>query len=421
MLKLTINQFEKKRLLFYADQTLSESLHWGNGAVIILEEQILLNAIKESKGKLTLNSFQLELLLNWLFDATGEGHFLLGEDISIINKIIGGLTEYHRSLKNRKTKDNIDLEEIEFELNFVEKMLKKLIYMLPETEKKEEIDEVKEEITNRVEPMPKVEKKEGDYRTEDTSLLDEKIKKVAKKRGGIEEYKKELINKFRKERYEKKPEEKVKEGKELKEGKEDAAFEEKVKRAKVLRDIFITKGLDNLQKRDRNFIRHSLEKKIMNVLKAPLNPNREEIKKLNKSIDELLKEINNINTHQRKDIKIDVSYEGNNNEIVVITPHGLIDHVGVEPIDVEKEILKQLSEKHYKIIVHLPYCDYVVNSGWGAFLRFIKDIRQHNGDLVLADMSPDVLDVYKLMEFSKILKSFPSLQESISYFCTGTD
>ncbi len=301
MFKLTINQFEKKRLLFYADQTLSESLHWGGGAVIIPEEQILLDAIKESKGKLTLDSFKLELLLNWLFDATGEGQFLLGEDISIINKIIGGLAEYRCSLKNGKTKDNIELEEIEFQLNFVEKMLKKLIYMLPETEKKEEIEElkeeiefeekvkrakvlknerekaekimkennavpfrfkhfkkgrmaklkikisqmhpndikrlfkkslkdgllwginkeyertiaiymlvddslkkelddisielqnkkidiedtIKEEIKNRVEPMPTIEKKEVDYRTEDTSLLDEKIKKVAEERRGI--------------------------------------------------------------------------------------------------------------------------------------------------------------------------------------------------------------------------------------------
>ncbi len=205
-------------------------------------------------------------------------------------------------------------------------------------------------------------------------------------------------------------------------------FSELVRRGEAVekdRDKFITKGLDNLQKRDRNIKRYSPEKKIMNALKATLNPNREEIKKLNNRVNELVKEIYNNNMHQwkdikidvSKDIKIDVSYEGNNNEIVVITPHGLIDHVEVEPIDVEKEILKQLSEKHYKIIVHLLYCDYVANSGWVAFVCFIRDIRQHNGDLVLADMSPDVLGVYELMEFSKILKSFPSLQESISHFC----
>jgi stage II sporulation protein AA (anti-sigma F factor antagonist) len=115
--------------------------------------------------------------------------------------------------------------------------------------------------------------------------------------------------------------------------------------------------------------------------------------------------------------KIDVSYDGTNNEIVVVTPHGYIDATTCP--DVEKEILKQLSKECYKIIVHLPYCEYVNSSGWGVFIREIKDIRQHQGDLVLADMSPDVHMVYETMEFSKILKSFPSLRESVSYFYTG--
>ena len=48
MFKLTINEIEKIRLLFYADQTLNESLHWGGGAIIIPEEQILHDSIKES-------------------------------------------------------------------------------------------------------------------------------------------------------------------------------------------------------------------------------------------------------------------------------------------------------------------------------------------------------------------------------------
>ena len=210
---LKISQTDKKRLLFYADQTISESLHWGNGAIIIPDEQILYDAIKETKGKLTLNSFQLKLLLNWIFDATGEGKFLLGEDISIINKIISEIKKYHNKLKNRRSKYIVQLTDIELELELVEKILDKLNYIFPKTEKKQ-----------------------SDYHTEDMSLLEEKIKKVAEERGGIEEYKKELINKLRKERYETKPEEKVKEEKELKEGKEETAFEEKVKRAKVLKE-----------------------------------------------------------------------------------------------------------------------------------------------------------------------------------------
>ena len=75
--------------------------------IIIPEEQILYDTIKESKGKLTLNSFLLKILLNWLFDATGEGQFLLGEDISIINKII--IVNFHWNLffyRNNNTFSN---------------------------------------------------------------------------------------------------------------------------------------------------------------------------------------------------------------------------------------------------------------------------------------------------------------------------
>ncbi|MBA7649590.1 hypothetical protein ES703_57387 [subsurface metagenome] len=191
-------------------------------------------------------------------------------------------------------------------------------------------------------------------------------------------------------------------------------FSELVRRGEAVekdRDKFITKGLDNLQKRGRN-----IKKKIMNALKATLNPNREEIKKLNKSVNELMKDIP-IKYISQGNFKIYVSYAGSNNEIVVVTLHGVF--YDEEAPYVEEVIRKQLSEKHYKIIVHLPYCDHLDSVVWGEFIYFLRDIRQHNGDLVLADMSPHVHEVYELMEFSSILKSYDSLNEAIAGFSTG--
>ena len=114
------------------------------------------------------------------------------------------------------------------------------------------------------------------------------------------------------------------------------------------------------------------------------------------------------------EFKIDISYEGNNNEIVIIQPHGYID--ATTYTDVEKAMLNQLAQKYYKIIINLAECEYVNSSGWGVFIREIKEIRKNNGDIVLVNMLPDVYMVYDTMEFSKILKSFSSLQEGISNF-----
>ena len=117
--------------------------------------------------------------------------------------------------------------------------------------------------------------------------------------------------------------------------------------------------------------------------------------------------------------RIDVSYEGNNNEIAIVHPHGYID--AMTYTDMEETILNQLAKEYYKIIIDLAECEYVNSSGWGAFIREIKEIRKNNGDLVLVNMLPDVYMIYETMEFSKILKSLSSLQEGISYFCSDED
>jgi len=117
--------------------------------------------------------------------------------------------------------------------------------------------------------------------------------------------------------------------------------------------------------------------------------------------------------------RVEVSYEGNDNEIVIVQPRGYIDSTTCTGL--EKIILEQITKKRYKIIVHLDECEYVNSSGWGVFIREIKEIRKNEGDLVLVNMQPDVYMVYETMEFSKILKSFESLQEGIAYFCSDSD
>ena len=114
------------------------------------------------------------------------------------------------------------------------------------------------------------------------------------------------------------------------------------------------------------------------------------------------------------EFRIVVSYEGNNSEIAIVQPHGYID--ATTYTDVEKTILNQLAQEYYKIIIDLAECEYVNSSGWGVFIREIKEIRKNNGDIVLVNMLPDVYMVYDTMEFSKILKTFSSIQEGVANF-----
>jgi len=113
-------------------------------------------------------------------------------------------------------------------------------------------------------------------------------------------------------------------------------------------------------------------------------------------------------------IKIEVSYAGPNKEVLIINGTGYIDTTTAPEID--RVIDEQLSLGLYKIIVDLKDINYISSAGWGVFVSNLSVIRANYGDIVLVNMTPDVHNVYELMEFSSILRSFDSLDLAISFF-----
>lgn len=101
-------------------------------------------------------------------------------------------------------------------------------------------------------------------------------------------------------------------------------------------------------------------------------------------------------------------------EIHVINARGYIDTVTAP--ELEKYLLELMRKKAYKLVVNLKDVSYISSAGWGIFVSELRDIRENGGDLVLVEMSPDVYDVYELMEFSSILKSFDTIDESLRNF-----
>ena len=111
---------------------------------------------------------------------------------------------------------------------------------------------------------------------------------------------------------------------------------------------------------------------------------------------------------------LSASVEFIQDQVALIQAKGYIDTVTVSVI--EKKIQETLEKKIYKLIVDLQQINYVSSAGWGVFVSELKDIRDNNGDLLLIGMSPEVYDVYELMEFSSILKSFDNLEAALNHY-----
>jgi anti-sigma B factor antagonist len=113
-------------------------------------------------------------------------------------------------------------------------------------------------------------------------------------------------------------------------------------------------------------------------------------------------------------IAISVSYAGNDREVVVVTVNGYVDTTTAP--ELREAITEQVARRKYRIVVDLHGVDYISSTGWGVFVGELKDLRENKGDLVLAGMVTNVHNIYELMEFSSIIKSFFDAEQATAHF-----
>jgi anti-sigma B factor antagonist len=109
-------------------------------------------------------------------------------------------------------------------------------------------------------------------------------------------------------------------------------------------------------------------------------------------------------------IKISLDASGANSEISVVRVDGVIDTMTAS--ELERFMNSLLQQKRYNIIVDLGGVDYISSAGWGIFISNIREIRQNSGDIKLARMVPSVHEIFELLEFDSILRSFDNIEKA---------
>jgi len=75
-----------------------------------------------------------------------------------------------------------------------------------------------------------------------------------------------------------------------------------------------------------------------------------------------------------------------------------------------------IANRSFNIIIDLKNVDYISSAGWGVFLAKLKDIREHEGDLKLVNMTTNVYDMYKVLEFFWFIRYYTSIEAAIDDF-----
>lgn len=115
-----------------------------------------------------------------------------------------------------------------------------------------------------------------------------------------------------------------------------------------------------------------------------------------------------------ENISISLSESGQDRSVSEIRVDGVIDTLTAG--ELEEVIVSLLKRGRYRIIFDLAGVDYISSAGWGIFISHIKDVRSHGGDIKLANMIPNVYEIYQLLEFDNVLQAFGSVEEARERF-----
>ncbi|MBC7186589.1 MAG: STAS domain-containing protein [Calditrichaeota bacterium] len=120
-------------------------------------------------------------------------------------------------------------------------------------------------------------------------------------------------------------------------------------------------------------------------------------------------------------IQLRTSQVGAAGTVTLLRVKGYVDATTAP--DLHKAVTRLLQEEHYQIVVDLSAVNYISSAGWGVFVGEIRSIRESGGDLKIVHMTPEVREVFEMLEFNRILASYDSLEEAIDDFdvCAGYD
>ena len=109
------------------------------------------------------------------------------------------------------------------------------------------------------------------------------------------------------------------------------------------------------------------------------------------------------------DIKIDRI--GALKDIALFRVNGYVDTT-TSP-ELQKTLTQSIDSGLRQYVIDMSSVHYVSSAGWGVFVGEIRNLRESGGDLKIVQMTPEVIEVFEMLEFNRILEHYESLEEAV--------
>ena len=117
----------------------------------------------------------------------------------------------------------------------------------------------------------------------------------------------------------------------------------------------------------------------------------------------------------RRDLEVEISLL--EPPIAVLALRGTVDASSSEALDSELDGTLDQGRDH--VVLDLGELDFMSTAGWSVLVAKLRRLRARKGALHLCCLSMELDEVYKLLEFEKLMPAHPTLEEALSAVRAG--
>ena len=103
--------------------------------------------------------------------------------------------------------------------------------------------------------------------------------------------------------------------------------------------------------------------------------------------------------------------------VVLLYPRGFINAHTVRLF--EAELQGALDSRRYNIVVSCGGLKYIASAGLGALMGVIDEVRTNGGDIRIADLNETVRNIFDILGFNHLYRTYASEAEAIASFGPG--
>jgi anti-sigma B factor antagonist len=75
-----------------------------------------------------------------------------------------------------------------------------------------------------------------------------------------------------------------------------------------------------------------------------------------------------------------------------------------------------IAKKNYRFVIDLQELNYISSAGLGVLMGMLQEVREHNGDLKVANMSVKIRNLFDMLGFSRLVRIYEDVDKAVKAF-----